>query len=909
MNRAIDYLLPYQDSFWRWRDGGEVLAWVDGPTIAFRAEVLTVMRRLAPHGLPPFNSVVLLLAATRDNWRERTAEPRVLSGLLGVLPKASGEFSVQARGVLGAVLGELDRVRLADSELRRSAEAKAALSEMVFEGVEAQTSVEEAYAVVDLIDRGVGEETTDRYPRPWPHGQGELLEELRFLYLGLRTFDPNTLMQRLEIGLDGPPEPADVDVPPAQRVRALLSELEHDEELSRLAMLARDLMAAVALPRSLADREELPIGGFSDIANRGSLDRLLLSELAYDDMTLAVRVAVNEALYLRRESPPKCPPCQRAVLLETGIRSWGVPRVFATAVALALVATGERHTELQMCRAKGNRVEPVDLTTRAGLTAHLAALEVDVHPGEALDAFQKEIADWDHVAEPVIVTSEDVLADPQFRLALSESGVAPLLLATVNREGDFRLVERTLHGERLVREAELNLDSLFAEPKRTVPTLVDRDVPKGLPAILSVHPFPLRLSHHVDPARTWWGGNRGVLSLTQDRRLMFWTDPGYGAIQITDKAPRGKLHWWSASKTGTSQAVAGPTVRGGLQLLDVDLENYRCRVEPLGTELLPEVLFSHHGILFATTKDGRRIDVLDGTSGQLLQTMTNPFNVRWRHGRFFEKPHSGEWLATSYDGRTVHFESVVDQETLGDIELIAMFERDGVDGPIGVTQRGHLYMTAARKLRKVKHSLAGSVQVLAIAGDGRLLALGQGGAASTRCSLVDVDELTVTPQYGDPRQLVEPTRGFVGIDNYRNRFAGVYVDQRNVLNLVCRSGYAFAIDNISFDHVRLVPHGKSNWDLRPFQPVPAPDGVGYRLKVAVLSNGGRVFLDSRGLLHLKSADKTIPETTIVLCNDGELSGWCSDGRLWGTSYHLGDQQSSDLISVYETAIQPFMQRL
>jgi hypothetical protein len=359
--------------------------------------------------------------------------------MLGSLPDAGGPFGVRARAVLGQVLGHLDRVSLTDPELRKSAEAKAAICGMVFEDLWGRTSVETAHAVVDGLDGGLAEEDLARRHRQWTRYEEELLGELRCLSRGLEYFDESTLRLRLQTGLDQVPEPADVDLPPAQRVRALLSELQHDEELSGLAMLARNLMAAVALPRSLTDREELPIGGFSDIANRGSLDRLLLSELAYDDVTLAVRVAVNEALYLRRESPPRNPPCQRAVLLETGIRSWGVPRVFATAVALALVATGDRHTELQVYRAKGNRIQPVDLTTRAGLVEHLAALEPDLHPGEALHAFQKEIVKCDQAAEPVLITTDDVASDRPFRQLLGESGIGPILLATVARDGRFRL--------------------------------------------------------------------------------------------------------------------------------------------------------------------------------------------------------------------------------------------------------------------------------------------------------------------------------------------------------------------------------------------------------------------------------------------------------------------------------------
>ena len=88
------------------------------------------------------------------------------------------------------------------------------------------------------------------------------------------------------------------------QTRRLLEQLSDDNELSGFARLAQQLIAAISLPRTLSEPDELQIGGVSDISNRGHLDQLLLSELAQDDLTLAVRLALNEALYLRRESPP-----------------------------------------------------------------------------------------------------------------------------------------------------------------------------------------------------------------------------------------------------------------------------------------------------------------------------------------------------------------------------------------------------------------------------------------------------------------------------------------------------------------------------------------------------------------------------------------------------------------------------
>ena len=70
------YLYPGDDPwFWHWDIESEdlaadVVAWTDGSTIAFRPEIRAVLESLSPDGLPPFDAVVLLLAACRDSWEQ-----------------------------------------------------------------------------------------------------------------------------------------------------------------------------------------------------------------------------------------------------------------------------------------------------------------------------------------------------------------------------------------------------------------------------------------------------------------------------------------------------------------------------------------------------------------------------------------------------------------------------------------------------------------------------------------------------------------------------------------------------------------------------------------------------------------------------------------------------------------------
>jgi len=907
---ARRYLLPPHDAFWQWREWGEVIAWADEKTIGFRPEVLCVLRRLAPGGLPPLGAVVLLLAATRDNWPRLSLEPGILAGMLRTL----GEGHVHD-ALLVEVLAGLDRVHYLDPDLRRPLPAKAVLAEVVFEGLSDRTSPSLASDVVRLLEEGLGEEAATRGSgRHWNHGPSELVRELRLLSVGLKRVDPDVLALRLKTGLDEAPRAAGVELPLPERVRALLRELEQDDEYGGLARLARSLMAAVTLPRSVGDFEELPVGGVSDIVNRGPLERLLLSELAHDDLTLAVRVALNEALYYRREAPPRAPMRHRAVLVEAGIRSWGVPRVFATAVALALAATTDAHTEITVYRAKGDRIEPVDLSTRETLVAHLEALEPDLHPGLALGAFRAAIGQGATVPEPVLVTTDDAAGDADFQQALAASELAPLCVAAVDREGHFRLLERTLRGTRVVREAKLDLEPLFAKPKRPAPGLVDRDRPDDLPAILAVDPFPLLLSHEFDPCRSWRIEGDRVLSLTNDRRLMLWTSRDRGARQISDRVPDGMLWWFSRRPVeGAYRALVGNYGPSGTYLLSIEVDRPRCGATRVEFDPCYAVC-SHGGVLFGLSGD--RATAISLTGGEHVGRLHIPSNLTWISDRFFRCQgfKGGPWYALSFDGRAPRLERVF-PEVVEDsrVEITAVFEREGVDGTIGVTSRGDLVSSVTGRVRKVRHGLSRTVQVLETSHDGRKIVLGtdsSGSFLSSKRCIVDVDTLAVTPCPGVGFALAPSFRDVVKVATYRRRFSHVAVGRGGLLTLFTHKGRSLGI---VWDETTRQWRLRENRDSdggpaekRPLVDMRLPREVGFRMKVATWNDGSRAFLDSRGLLHLKSSDRSLPETTVVL-NDRELAVWCSDGRRWGPAYYLGSEGTDERRWIHETAIRHFVE--
>jgi hypothetical protein len=77
-------------------------------------------------------------------------------------------------------------------------------------------------------------------------------------------------------------------------------------------------------------------------------------------------------------------------------------------------------------------------------------------------------------------------------------------------------------------------------------------------------------------------------------------------------------------------------------------------------------------------------------------------------------------------------------------------------------------------------------------------------------------------------------------------------------------------------------------DSHLWQKVTFPERVtktrfGCTLRVAEWPNGSKAFLDSRGLLHLKSHDPKASEISLVL-SDNDVAGWTSGGIVCGPRF-------------------------
>lgn len=524
----IQYLTPTSPSFWRW--DGDLVVFNSGTTLAFREEVVELVCQLQPFGLPPLETLLLFLAATRDrfDWEE-CLSPYDLDLLAGVLP-SDWRSKVQL---------ELNKVRRLDAVWKKDLQRKCLVAEVCFEHGLTLLSPEYVLGVGDLLESG--------FVPPKPKIDEDHDEAARRLALGLRPWlagvpelDEHRLEYRRKTGLDVPVQGFHgTDLSLGSQVRRLLDDLEGDAEWVGLARLARHLMAAVHVPRALGDPADLPLGGFSDLSNRGALDRLLVSELAQDDLVLSARLALNEALYLRRESPPKNPEQGRLLLIDNGIRLWGMPRLFAVAVALAM--------EGKACEGIGvecftptvhQQLREVRLHTREGLIEALSHLHAHAHPGNALLELAKRSKAATEHRELILVTHTDVFKDPAFE-SVCELMEQSFYVATVDRRGHYAFYRRDPGRNQVLQRACLNLEEMLEDPGEAA-RLKRHDVPASLPDIFHRKPFPIRLPSHGLRDRTVFTQNKGVFKSSRDGRLLHFNDSERGGVQVADNLPEGR---------------------------------------------------------------------------------------------------------------------------------------------------------------------------------------------------------------------------------------------------------------------------------------------------------------------------------------------------------------------------------
>jgi hypothetical protein len=528
---TLAYFKPIASYYWHWAEEGRVVEWFNEMTVCYREEI----EQLLPHmkGMPmPMGALVAILAAGKPFFDIHAFSHRL--------------HSLQTRLLLPAASKEAFNGAVRDAIF--FLESLHELPHSYWEGNNKNwlvhclsTDFEEPECDVlrknmaDMLRSGQLDDQLFFQP-PSPLTITHLQDDIYALATMYR--EREQLFNLLKQGAPTDPEPLEdiPEVPPTSG--SLIDELLIDPKTTGLAKLTKWFMAALQIPPHFQDSSDRPMGGVSDISNRGHFDQLLTSELAHDDDVLLVRLANQEALFLRRENPPQHHQRQRLVLTDTSLRMWGVTRLLGMSAALA----GAQHSKVKSSWAlAGERYESTDLTTVAGIRDALLILSPALHSAPALTAFANEqaISEED---EYFLVTSDYLFHTPAYQQAFTSIRSTNGFVVTVNNNGDVQLFHYQGGHRRLLRQLKVDVDELL----RNEPV---KHIDYGMPAFLQQDTYPLWLpTLHVKPNReTMFKSSLGVLGFSDEHRLLYWKRSDTGAIELMPYVAFSSA-WFGASE-------------------------------------------------------------------------------------------------------------------------------------------------------------------------------------------------------------------------------------------------------------------------------------------------------------------------------------------------------------------------
>lgn len=855
---TVHYLKAPADGLWSW-DEADCILWCDGSTVTFRQELLPLLDWQGLSALPPFEALVLSIAALRGKAPSADQLWRMRQPIQGSDELIYSKVQQELRRRIEETVAALARLRQLPRELLARPFAHRTLIEILAEASE--SSALDAGAILETLRDPIQE--WDRL-NPASRGTADHIPAVHVLHSAFAHLGSEQLALRIGTGCDRLLSPPEIDF--ANSIRKLLGSLAEDPELAALAKLARDIMAAIYIPRDLSELETLPLGGAADISNRGTLDRLLLSELAHEDDVLAVRVALNEALYLRREPPAQYTASSVAVLIDVGIRMWGSARLFGIAVALAL---GGRASGAGGCAfvADGKHLMVADLLSRDGLIRAMAALVSEPDPAEAMPAF---LAESSHLANPqrALVTHADTLEEPAFRKLLIELP-EPILVATVNAEGEFMLRWSDALDARPLCHARLDLLELSREP-------VHRKEKRSAvrqPAIYSAAPFPLLLpmKGNVSYAIPLPGDQFAVLTTSHRLYLTYGTQIG-ARLVVHEPVPGRAVVMEYVSSIDKIVLLTSAWRDGSIPLYLFDLEARDVRRLRVHVSCPPAAAWIEREFLFLYCRP--RIDVVRIDSGELAQSINVDGAMEWSRGRFFEKTISGkssgklmtEWHVLVNQGLTWGFEPLIPSPN----DVIEVFDRRSEEGPWVVREAGGV-QSLAQYREKVPPALV-STGVKAVSRDGERV-------ERSDSSVVDLTAQNVLSRILEP---IPKVAAFA----MRPRWSSIGVNAEGQLVLSSLRNYIFVLDRTSTGLLlKRVTGADAVGMMRGFVPEHHSE-----LKVAEWREGVRAILDVDGLLHLQCDAPDFLEMTIGVC-EGAVPVWLANGATAGPQRFTGMQTS------------------
>jgi ribosomal protein L7/L12 len=458
---VFDYCKAHHHYFWLWEDDTQVVALVGGSTVAYRDLAAELLLSLAEKGLPPFGSFLMAMTATNQTMDD--AIDHIKQTLIAELSHI-GKENLLDSDFFGEAFEFLQTLQAVPSEFKQGKNRQILLT-TIFSESHNRINISTSKGIALMLHSK--QKNFKRLDHKDEWRDPVFIKDFRVMALLKRTFPT---VQSVIDAMGELPEPDQEIIllpgPTAspETYNDFVEELLDIPQTFQVAALIKLIWAGFNLPIFNAHPSEQPLGGVSDLSNKGDFDQLLLSEFANDDLIFMNRLANNEALYMHREMPPVKDDLHRTVLIDISLKSWGTPKILSYASYVA-IARHPRATGACKAFVTGEHYSEISCNTSADIIEALQKTDAGLHAAKGLTSFL-ETYKKDKQLELFYLTTPDALKHPEVQKLLAENREFFRYIITSHVNGELNFYQFRNGTQRHLQTIRLPLNKLWVRKNK-----------------------------------------------------------------------------------------------------------------------------------------------------------------------------------------------------------------------------------------------------------------------------------------------------------------------------------------------------------------------------------------------------------------------------------------------------------
>ncbi|MBO6516585.1 MAG: hypothetical protein JJ975_08540 [Bacteroidia bacterium] len=456
-DRATSYFGVKQGYFWS-RDEEDyelVLIIPGGPTIAYDRFFLNILKQCNVNGIPPFGAGLMMWVATSENGQ---------AAIKRIGDITAYDFTPDVHGFLSMLAGLPNHYH--------EGERRVHVVRGLFEASRKRHGVKDGFKIIRLYEEGGLRVESDGHNSP--ADLTEMREDFECIRRLSRRFPSEKSLMDYLTKLPYVPDDFVLELPTSNPTgEAYIELLIGSAKTFYVAALVNRIWAVVNIPKPSSQPSKQPMGGYADVTNKGSFDKLLTSEFAYDDLRLMSRLANNEALYLRKETPPQENEEERLFLIDVSIRNWGIPKTIGYALALAN-ATNPKHKSGTKLWAIGSDYTEFDVESMDGLVDAIAHVDAVLHAGAGLKKAM-ESEEVKRASEVILVSCKEAEHHTDWNQAIQSCSSKINAIIQTSVDGEITVKAVNKGRQKITQQLKLPLNQLWEKKVVEPPRRVEND--------------------------------------------------------------------------------------------------------------------------------------------------------------------------------------------------------------------------------------------------------------------------------------------------------------------------------------------------------------------------------------------------------------------------------------------------